>query len=231
MLDIGRLQHCNHKTLTLYSMMRESSISLSILLFFWLSASASSLNAVLAGGSGPIGMGVAARLKHGHAVTILTRNAFLAAAPNRVTEQFGWVGASFLNKFPHVQLRDWDGGDLLDIVGCDWLGWQDDTLAPANVVVHLVGGYTDQRVMACERLVRESCRVNPEAWHITVNPLDEDLSVISPGARSLKMSRIERCEAVVKENCRNSLCLRIPCYRIEDSCNEIVAAIEKLVKV
>ena len=68
----------------------------------------------------------------------------------------------------HVRLRDWDGGDLLDIVGNDWMGWQEDALQPADCVVHLTGGgFTEQRVLACERLVRESLRVNPNAFRAT----------------------------------------------------------------
>ena len=50
-----------------------------------------------------------------------------------------------------MALRDWDGGDPLDIVGADWIGWQDDALKVADVVVKLVGGYTEQRVLATER--------------------------------------------------------------------------------
>ena len=36
-------------------------------------------------------------------------------------------------------LRDWDGLDLLDIVEQDWVGWQEDALPNAQVVVHLTG--------------------------------------------------------------------------------------------
>lgn len=70
----------------------------------------SALNVVLAGGTGEIGRTLAPRLRD-HSVTILARNAFLAAAPSRVTEQFGYFGPpSLLAKNPHVKLRDWDGG-------------------------------------------------------------------------------------------------------------------------
>ena len=74
-----------------------------------------------------------------HDVTILTRNTFFAATPSRVMKDFGWVRASFLQRNRHVQLHDWDGGDLLDIVGQDWVGWQEDALPNAQVVVHLTG--------------------------------------------------------------------------------------------
>ena len=57
-----------------------------------------------------------------HSITILSRNKFLASAPTKVSEAFGWLGESFLEANENVKLRDWDGGDLLDIVGCDWMG-------------------------------------------------------------------------------------------------------------
>jgi hypothetical protein len=187
------------------------------------------LNVVLAGGTGPIGAGVASKLdKQQHSVTILTRNAFLAATPNRVTEQYGWVGESFMRAHPYVKLRDWDGGDLLDIVGSDWLGWQQDVLVDADVVVHLVGEYTDVRTMACERLVRESLTFNRKAHHITVNPTDEALQVLSRGAMTAKKSRIDLCEAMVRQNCQSSSCLRIEAKRLEQSCNTIVSEILKI---
>lgn len=161
---------------------------------------------------------------------ILTRNAFLvAAAPNRVTEQFGYVGAVFLQRNLHIRLCDWDGGDLLDIVGNDWVGWQDDTLAQADVVVHLVGGgFTEQRIMACERMVRESFRVNPNALQVTVTPIEQDLSGYSPGLlQTLKKERIKLCEDMVAQNCVNSVCLRLEAYRVEQGSNQILDAILK----
>lgn len=184
------------------------------------------LQIVLAGGTGVIGKGIASRMPHAD-VIILTRNAFLARTPNRVTEQFGWVGQKFLSKNRHVRLRDWDGGDLLDIVGQDWIGWQDDALKGADVVVHLVGGFTQQRVQACERLVRESLSTNPEALQITVNPLEQDLPGFSPGLASLKLQRIKTCENMVESNCRNHKCLRIEAYRVDQSCDSIATAIEE----
>jgi len=86
---------------------------------------ASAFKIVLAGGTGELGRALSSSLVHdGHDVTILCRNSFLAAAPSRVTSEFGWLGKSFLDKHPSIKLRDWDGGDLLDIVGQDWVGWQ-----------------------------------------------------------------------------------------------------------
>lgn len=195
------------------------------LFFFVLIQHVHALNVVLAGGTGPVGQGVASRLAN-HDVTILTRNAFLAAAPSRVTEQFGWVGKGYLDRFRHVKLRDWDGGDLLDIVGQDWVGWQQDALQQADVVVHLVGGFTEQRTMACERLVRESLTFNPEALHVTVNPMDKDLATFSPGMPTLKKQRINTCENMVTTNCVNAKCLRIEAFRLEIACEEIASVVE-----
>lgn len=192
-----------------------------------MSVPVTALNLLLPGGTGPVGKLLASKLcPQQYDVTILARNAFLAASPNRVTEDFGWVGARYLEKFFHVKLRDWDGGDLLDIVGKDWIGWQDDALKKADCVVHLTGGgFTQQRVMACERLVRESLAVNPAALHITVNPTNDLLSILSPGMSSVKQQRIQACESMVKQNCRNHVCLRIDDGRIEDVCDTILGAL------
>mmetsp|Transcript_28069 Transcript_28069/g.39458 ORF Transcript_28069/g.39458 Transcript_28069/m.39458 type:complete len:213 (+) Transcript_28069:129-767(+) len=184
------------------------------------------LNIVIPGGSGKFGTLLASKLAPTHDVTILTRNAFLASAPSRVTEVFGYVGESFLRKHPNVSLRDWDGGDLLDIVGCDWMGWQEDTLKKADVVVNLVGGYTEQRTMATERIVRESLTVNPSALQIAVSPREEDLPIISPGMPTLKEKRLQDCEDMVKANCQNAACLRMECNNLENSCEEIIKVIE-----
>lgn len=186
----------------------------------------SALNVVLAGGSGPVGKGLASQLSPKHKVTILSRNAFLASAPNRVTEVFGWVGEAYLKQYPHVSIRDWDGGDLLDIVGCDWMGWQDDTLQDADVVVHLVGGFTDQRTMATERLVRESLSVNPSALQVTVGVMDEELDGF-PLAK-MKKDRLKLCEDMVSSNCANSVCLRLESNRLEQSCEKLKKVIDDL---
>jgi hypothetical protein len=195
----------------------------------------SALNVVLVGGTGPLGQAVARSLTtpspstavaaH-HDVTILTRNAFLAATPSRVSSDFGWVGKAFLKFHPDVRLRDWDGGDLLDIVGQDWVGWQEDALKGADVVVHLVGGFTQQRVMAAERIVRESLVQCPDALQITVGPLLRDLPGYSPGVTSLKESRLVECERLVQNNCRHSKCLRIEAFRLQQGCNEVVQAVD-----
>lgn len=188
------------------------------------------LNIVIPGGSGPLGKLVASRLPM-HSVTILARNAFLASAPSRVTQEWGWVGTSYLDRNPHVSIRDWDGGDLLDIVGCDWMGWQDDALKPAHVVINLVGGYTQQRVMASERIVRESLRVNPSALQIAVSPTETDLEFLSPGLFSIKSQRLKDCEEIVRVNCRNAVCLRLEANELEQSCQAILDAIAASIAV
>jgi hypothetical protein len=182
------------------------------------------LRIVLAGGTGRLGRNVAARLCD-HTVTILSRNAFLASTPTRVTEQFGWLGYYYLEENPHVSIRDWDGGDLTDIVGCDFLGWQDDTLPMADVIVNLVGGYTKQREMATERIVRESLRLNPMALQITVSPKVEDLRVLTPGAFQMKVERLQLCEDMVMKNCLHSKSLRLNAFDTDNSVQIIVESI------
>lgn len=194
------------------------------LLFTTFPLPAAALNIVVPGGSGKLGRLLLPKLPD-HDVTVLTRNAFLAAAPNRVTEVFGYLGQTFLAKNPHVRLRDWDGGDLLDIVGQDFLGWQEDALEKADVVVHLVGGYTPQREMATERLVRESLRVNPQVLHVTVNLKEDDIPFVTPGIVTVKTKRIQDCESMVRDNCLNTVCLRLEANRDEEACTEICNAI------
>jgi hypothetical protein len=93
-------------------------VPIALLLLLSLLNGANGFHIVLAGGTGQIGRELSSKLvSDGHEITILCRNAFLAAAPSRVSSDFGWLGKSFLEKYPGVKLRDWDGGDLLDIVG------------------------------------------------------------------------------------------------------------------
>lgn len=183
-------------------------------------------NIVLAGGTGTIGATLSSALANdGHDVTILCRNAFLAAAPGRASSDFGWLGEGFLKKHPGIKLRDWDGGDLLDIVGQDFLGWQEDTLARADAVVNLVGGYTQQREMATERIVRESLRVNPAALQIAVGPREDELKMMSPGAYTMKVARLKHCEDLVSVNCANFECLRLDANRVEEECDRIKSVV------
>jgi hypothetical protein len=129
----------------------------------------------LAGGTGKIVAILSSALaNNGHNVTILCQNAFLAAAPACVSGNFGWLGRGFLKKHPRVRLQDWDGSDLLDIVGQDFLGWKEDTLAKADAVVNLVGVFKRQHKMAAECIVCKLLCVNPTALQITVGPRDDE---------------------------------------------------------
>lgn len=210
-----------------------SSKIMMITLFQLLIRQAASLNICLAGGTGKIGQGLvgqlAANSNENDSITILTRNAFLAKTPTRVSEDYGWMGEGFLKKYgSRCSLRDWDGGDLLDIVGQDWLGWQQDVLPKTNIMVHLVGGgFAPHRVMACERLVRETQSFDM-MYHITVNPSEDLLRVVSPGLLSTKMSRIHTCEEMVKENCQNKVLLRIGEYKVESACRKILDTIDDI---
>lgn len=179
------------------------------------------LNILIAGGSGKVGRVLIPLLHDDHHVTILSRNAFLASTPSRVSKDFGWLGASFLSKYD-VNLRDWDGGDLLDIVGKDWMYWQDEVLPNADVIINLVGTYTEQRTMAVERIIRESARLAPSAKHILISLTDEDLKM------TVKKRRASDCEKMMKDNCLNAVCLRGEFNDIEGICEKIINEIMKL---
>jgi len=186
---------------------------------------AQSLNIVIAGGTGKVGRLLSTTLHNQekqHDITILCRNSFLASAPAKVSGDFGWLGEAFLAKHDSVQLRDWDGGDLLDIVGCDWQGWQDDALPKADVVVNLVGGYTEQRTMACERIVRESLRLCPSAKQISLSMDDEDLKT------TLKKNRAKTCEDMLSVNCLDVVCLRAQMNDVDGACKQIMNVIDSL---
>jgi len=162
------------------------------------------LKVVIAGGTGRLGSSVASQL-YGHKVMLLSRNAHLATAATSVNGGSGCVGKLYLNENPHVAVRDWDGG-----VGSNCVGWQDDALKGADVIVNLVGDYTPKRVMATERLVQESKRLNPQALQITVSPKSGDSvrSLVS-GAYGKVEERLEKCEEMVKGKCLYSKCLRL----------------------
>lgn len=184
-----------------------------------------SLNIVIAGGTGTIGRELSSSLHNlnaGHKITILTRNKFLASAPARVSSDFGWLGESFLEAHDSISLRDWDGGDLLDIVGCDWMGWQEDALKGADCVVNLVGGYTEQRTMACERLIRESLSCNTSVKQILLSLDDVDL------VSSLKKKRAKDCEDMLSINCLGSVCIRAELYDVKGSTKKIMDLISSL---
>jgi len=202
--------------------MRHSSIFAILLACALRTVRVLSLHIVIAGGTGKVGNLLGSMLdEKNHKTSVLCRNAFLASAPARVSGDFGWLGEGYLRKHPSVQLRDWDGGDMLDIVGCDFLGWQDDTLKKADVVVNLVGGYTNQRTMACERIVRESLRVNPSAKHILLSLDDVDL------VTTLKKDRAKECEEMLTANCSDSICFRRESGDVKGACANIMKVIDE----
>jgi hypothetical protein len=188
------------------------------------------LSIVVAGGTGNVGKVLLPRLND-HQVTVLTRNAFLAATPTRVSTQYGHLGQYFLQQNPHVQLRTYDAGDLLDIVGDDWVGWQNDVLPTADIILHLTGGWTPQREMACERLVRESSTFGKgrgsAVLHVTVNPTDQDLALVAPTVpRNIKAQRIATCETMVQSNTLYHECLRVEANRINAFCDAILSVVD-----
>lgn len=187
------------------------------------------LNVVIAGGTGEVGRALSAKLaSEGHSVTILCRNSFLASAPARVSSDFGWLGQHFLSKYPTIKLRDWDGGDLLDIVGQDWVGWQDDALPQADALINLCGGFTEQRVLASERLVGESLRLNPTILQVTVSPKDEEMKLIAPLVyRPVAIPRLKTCEDLVKNNCPNFELMRLEANMIEFEAERIKQTVYK----
>ena len=101
------------------------------------------------------------------------------------------------------------------------MGWQEDSLAKADCVVNLCGGFTQQREMATERIVRESLSWNPLALQITVAPKDEELRMISNVAVDAKMKRLKLCEDMVSQNCVNYENMRLQANRLEEECDNI----------
>lgn len=80
--------------------------------------------------------------------------------------------------------------------------------------------------MATERLVRESIRINRNLLHVTVNPIEQDIPLLSPGMVTVKTKRIKECEDLVKMNCLNTKCLRLEIYKLEETMDMICAAIQ-----
>jgi len=80
--------------------------------------------------------------------------------------------------------------------------------------------------MAAERLVLESSRLKSEALHITVNPVEEDIPLLTPGMVTLKTKRIRDCEELVKQNCANCACLRLEIFKMDELCKEISQRID-----
>lgn len=89
----------------------------------------------------------------GSDVLVLARNGFLASAPGRVSHDFGYLGPKLMRK-SKCKVRDWDGGDMLDITGSTWVGWQGDVESyGCDVAVCLTGCLYEARIMAVDRMV------------------------------------------------------------------------------
>ncbi len=92
----------------------------------------------------------------------------------------------------------------------------------ADCVINLVGGYTAQRTMACERIIRESLSCNPTAKQILLSMADIDLQT------TLKKNRAKECEEMVSKNCIGSVCLRAELNDVEGSCSMIMDVVKSL---
>ena len=89
-------------------------------------------------------------------------------------------------------------------------------------MIHLVGGFTDQRTKACERIVRESARVNPTVKIVMMTPLEKDLPM------KLKSERAKTCEKILNDNCKDAVCLRSEMNDVAGACEKILAVIEAI---
>ena len=71
----------------------------------------------------------------------------------RVSHDYGYLGPKLMKK-TGAKIRDWDNGDILDITGDTWIGWQDDVANfKGDVAIGFTGCLYDARVMAVDRLV------------------------------------------------------------------------------
>ena len=131
-----------------------------------LSASPSS-KVVIAGGTGILGRHIASLLASKNEVVILSRNAFVAGTPQRVSNQHGYLGQRWLLANPNCRLRDWDGGDpAFGITSNRWIGWQDE-LEGAAAVIDCVGQkegwtYSVKSVARIAEAVNGYCNRVPE---------------------------------------------------------------------
>jgi len=113
---------------------------------------ANSLNVLAVGATGAVGRSFVRAASQEGNVLVLARNGYLATAKERVSGDFGYLGPK-IHKLKGVLVRDWDGGDLLDITGDTWLGWQGDVAAfQADAAVMLTGCLTDARLKGVERI-------------------------------------------------------------------------------
>eukprot|EP00553_Chaetoceros_curvisetus_P008183 CAMPEP_0204627072 /NCGR_PEP_ID=MMETSP0717-20131115/12992_1 /ASSEMBLY_ACC=CAM_ASM_000666 /TAXON_ID=230516 /ORGANISM="Chaetoceros curvisetus" /LENGTH=74 /DNA_ID=CAMNT_0051643199 /DNA_START=68 /DNA_END=292 /DNA_ORIENTATION=- len=74
--------------------------------------------------------------------------------------------------------------------------------------------------MACERIIRESLRVNPSVKQILLSLDDIDLIT------TLKKNRAKECEDMLLGNCVDSTCLRAELGDVKGACEQIMNLIE-----
>eukprot|EP00520_Triparma_pacifica_P011254 CAMPEP_0118657318 /NCGR_PEP_ID=MMETSP0785-20121206/13956_1 /TAXON_ID=91992 /ORGANISM="Bolidomonas pacifica, Strain CCMP 1866" /LENGTH=220 /DNA_ID=CAMNT_0006550231 /DNA_START=235 /DNA_END=894 /DNA_ORIENTATION=- len=167
---------------------------------------------VIAGGTGRVGKEIITTLLdpnrpsgNDFKITVLARNKFLASAPGRVSADFGWLGKGFISRYPSLSLRDYDGGDLLDIVGMDWMGWE-EVLSDCDLFVNAVGTLTEQRKKACMRfgdfIKREEEKL-PGSGRKTIkqlhlSPTDDLLRKYNKVAVEAKISRVRDCKILLQ---------------------------------
>lgn len=187
----------------------------------------SALKVVIAGGTGRLGSTVASKLKD-HTVLLLSRNSFSASSISATPKKNRpFIGDGYFNDNPHVDIHDWDGGNNGNIISSG--EWQEEALKGADVVVNLVGDYTNQRLKAAERIVHETLRYSKQAVQITVSPKSgESVRTLASGAYANVEKRIDQCEEMVQNNCLYSVCLRLDAGKkyFSDNVEEIVYAIE-----
>ncbi|GMH68254.1 hypothetical protein TrRE_jg8961 [Triparma retinervis] len=168
---------------------------------------------VIAGGTGRVGKQIITTLldpkspnSKDYRITVLARNKFLASAPNRVSGDFGYLGKGFISRYPGLlTLRDYDGGDLLDIVGMDWMGWE-EVLADCDLFVNAVGTFTEQRTKAVRRfgdfIEREENKLpgsgKKSIKQLHISPTNELLRAVSKVAVDTKIERVRDCEIMLE---------------------------------
>ena len=150
-----------------------------LLLLCLLPLSVLPLSYIGVGATGPVGRRFIDLVggKKSNDVLVLGRNGFLASAPGRVSHDYGYLGPKLMKK-TGAKIRDWDGGDILDITGDTWIGWQDDVANfKGDVAISFTGCLYDARVMAVDRLVTAFSGMGEGSGRpkrfICVTPLEE----------------------------------------------------------
>lgn len=124
---------------------------------------------VVAGGTGVLGHRLLdTLLANGGAATCLARNAYLARTPKRISHDWGHLPKR-LHDARGLKVRDYCGGCPLDIVGQDWIGWQDDALPGATAVYNVAGPMSQDRLLLAQRMA-EGLKRHPPKVFVSVEP-------------------------------------------------------------